>query len=207
MTIDSWCWRSAIFPRVAARTPCSQTARASVPAKTRTKIASSRRIRRLACLSFMGSLLREIHVSVLRGVGVGQAELLRSPRLDLRGGELARQVRLQRGVFRAELRALGIRGIEREVESEHGHVHEYDAGEQNPADGDPEDPAACARMRALTRPRLRPWFRARLRAGARADDRLGDRRMGVREASQPSSPLSAAQTERAGCVRLRLPKD
>src|SRR5258707_11591486 len=55
MVIVSWCCRSAIFPRLAARTPCSQTARASVPAKTRTKIASSRRIRRLACFSFISS--------------------------------------------------------------------------------------------------------------------------------------------------------
>src|SRR6266849_8849780 len=101
MTIVSWCCRSAIFPRLAARTPCSHTARASVPANTSAKIASSRRIRRLACLSFMALLFAEVHVPVRRRVDVGQAELLRSARLDLRRRELTRQVGLQRGVLRA----------------------------------------------------------------------------------------------------------
>src|SRR6476646_4968131 len=169
MTIDSWCCRSAILPRLAARTPCSQTARASVPAKTRTKIASSRRIRRWACVFFIGEgLLGEIHVSVRRLVGRRQPELFRRTSLNLRGRELSRQVRLQRSVLRPQLRALGVRGIEGEVEPEHRHVHEYDAREQNPAYRDPEDSATRASLRALARPRLRLHLGGRRDAASRA---------------------------------------
>jgi hypothetical protein len=41
-----------------------------------------------------------------------------------------------------QLDALGVAGVEREVQTQDRHVHEYDTREQNPADRDPEDAAA-----------------------------------------------------------------
>ena len=43
---------------------------------------------------------------------------------------------------RVQLDALGVAGVEREVQPQDRHVHEYDTREQNPADRDPEDAAA-----------------------------------------------------------------
>ena len=53
----------------------------------------------------------------------------------MRGDEIeARVLRLERGVLREQLRPLGVRRVEAQVELEDGHVHEYDACEENPAD-------------------------------------------------------------------------
>ena len=54
----------------------------------------------------------------------------------------ARVLRLECGVVREQLRPLGVRRVEAQVQLKDGHVHEYDASEENPADRDPQDPAA-----------------------------------------------------------------
>ena len=55
ITVVPWCWRSAIPSKRDACTPWIQTARASVPAKTRTKRPSRRRMRRLESRSVTSS--------------------------------------------------------------------------------------------------------------------------------------------------------
>src|SRR4029077_20833562 len=116
------------------------------------------------------SLSAEVDVAVLAGVGIDEAELLRRARLDAPGRELTRELGGERGVLGMQLVALGVRRVEREIQLEHRHIHEYDAREQNRADRDPEDPAACAALPASR-------ARARRRPGGRTPDRLGDNRL------------------------------
>src|SRR4051794_41803337 len=67
-------------------TPCRYTARAKTAPKTRTKPRSSRRIRRLACLSARTSAA-EVDVADGGRVGVDEPVLAPCERLDLRRGE------------------------------------------------------------------------------------------------------------------------
>ena len=155
-------------------------------------------MRRLACLLGGASLLRRgRRTRTSDGSAYDEPELLAAPAT----GSAARRARSRAATASAAFSArsfdaLGVRGVEAQVEPEHRHVHEYDAREQNPADRDPEDPAACARLRLLARARGR---------GRGPRDGLGDRRLSVRQASQPSSPRAAARTARAGCGRPRPP--
>src|SRR3954452_8283882 len=148
MVSVSRCW---LFARCASPPPCttwSHAARASVAAKRPTNTTTSRRMRRFACFSRRLAAKRD--VPDRRRICRYEAVLPVREVLDPRRGEPARQLRLERRRLRVQLRALLRRVVELEVQPQHGHVHEYDAGEQNPADGDPEDAAASAPL-----PRLR----------------------------------------------------
>ena len=189
--------------RGAAR-PAATTARASAPRRRATKTASSRRIRRLACLSRARSSRRGRRSRSSTDRRATSPSSRRALRLDPRRGERARELRLRAPRSRrAASCARCVALVEREVEPQHGHVHEDDAREQDRADRDPDD-RRRARAAARFAARLRA---ARSSASAAAGAARRRRADGVAtRLAKPSPPRAAAPTASAGCARPR-PRD
>src|SRR5436190_17208034 len=90
-----------------ARTPCSQNARSRSPPNANVSTASRSLIRRLTRrFTVRASLVRQRHVGGLVRRRLHEPEALRRKALNARRGSLARELRRERGVLRAQAGAL-----------------------------------------------------------------------------------------------------